>query len=54
MKLARLCQPTDFITLLPNDGAARFFLPFIQDCYQMHCSVVMRLDILKTNEITSP
>jgi len=48
--LVRICKPYDFIKLLPKDGTARFFLPFIQDCHQIHSSVKMRVDLVKRSD----
>ena len=48
-----MCKPYEFVKLLPKDGTARFFLPFIQDCHQIHSAVSMRVGILQTFEPTT-
>eukprot|EP00794_Sanderia_malayensis_P015270 gene15270-16846_t len=50
LKLARLCQPREFLELLPNEGTAGYFVPFIHECYQIHNSMSLRKKILKTYE----
>ncbi len=50
LRLARLCQPLDFVALVPKQGTARFFVPFLNECYQIHNAVSLRREILHLYE----
>ena len=53
-QLCTIVTPSEFLSLLPDDGCIGFFLPYLQQCYSRCASdLVNKRLVTRTRQLTS-